>query len=150
MSGIRSEIWLSLFVLLAVGSCDFGGSEPEGPIMVRVNWSEAVDLDLLVDEEPAHRQGGSADRQAGGAETIEIPRGSGSYVIAVQNLSGHASARPLVTVEGVRDPERSVTATSEEPIELTGSVLPNARQDCWVACEIDAEKRSVRRIERWE
>jgi hypothetical protein len=141
---------LAISSVIMVSGCNLREDDPLIPIRVRLAWDTPVDLDLLVDEDPAYRQGGSSDQQTAGMESFEINRGIGTYVIAVQNLSGHASARPVVTVEGARELEESTLSSDDKPVEMVGAVEPNARRDRWIVCEIDAEKGKITRIGRWE
>jgi hypothetical protein len=143
-------IILAVTVVSLVSGCDQWGADPTRPIRVTLTWEAPIDLDLIVDEQPAHRQGGSADRTTGGIEMFEVARGLGTYVVAVQNLSGRGSARPVITVEGAKEAGAIDSTGGREVIALEGEVFPNARRDCWVACEIDAERGTVRRIEAWE
>lgn len=135
---------------MGLSGCDYYGGDPLTPIRVSVSWSEPVDLDLLIDEQPAHRQGGSPDQQSGGRESFEIKRGLGQFTVAVQNLSGHITAHPTITIDGVTDTEALTAASARAPISLQTEVAPTARKDCWVACIIDAERGTVERVGRWE
>lgn len=137
---VIARVALVLSAAFAVG-CGAAISEEPGPIRVRLSWAAPIDLDLLVDEQPAHRDGGSPDRQSGGSEEYEIPPGRGTYTIAVQNLSGHAASDVVVTVERARE---------TEPLTFGAIVKTNAREDRWIVCEIDAEKGSVTPIGQWE
>lgn len=128
-----------------------GLKDSEGPITVTLSWNDPVDLDLLVDEQPAYRQGGTADQQSGGEEAYTIPRGSGDYVIAVQNLSGHASASPRVAVNGVWEKSEGLALSfGDKPFTMEGSVHPKARSDRWVVCAVNSKSGEITRIDKLE
>ncbi|MEK8022554.1 MAG: hypothetical protein AAB229_01985 [Candidatus Hydrogenedentota bacterium] len=138
-------------VILPAAGTGCRTSHSDAPITVRLSWDNPVDLDLLIDEQPAHRQGGSPDRGSGGEEVFTVKRESGEYIVAVQNLSGHASAQPRITIDGVWEKENSpIISFSDEPYTATGTVAPNARRDRWIVCAIDTAKGMVTKIDQME
>ncbi len=136
----------TLMLLLACG----GGSSnqaaapaapavPQGPLTVSVSWTEAADVDLIVDGNKAYDMGGTPDvRQGPGMESVVLQ--PGVHKIGVRNNSADKDVQLTLklTIPGMPEVTRS------------GMVSKDMSRDDWTAFSVDCATGVVTDLNLYE